>query len=150
MKNLSLLLIFLFVSVTAISQTDRAEDMKEMNQEKKAMQYADKMAAKLTLTAEQKEDVMKARMKMLDNKMELMADHKGMDMEDDMEDMADDKANMSKDKMKLHADFKEDMQEILTEAQFAKWSKMEMKNMDKMHVDKKKMKKEDHDDDTEW
>lgn len=151
MKNISLLLVMLFLSFGAFAQVDKnkgkakgheKQAMMMEDPEPHAMMYADKMATRLSLNAEQKEKIKKAQLKRLEAQKELMADHMD-DMADEPEDMADERANMHKQKMKIQADFKEEMKEILNESQYAKWEVMHEREM-KMHEGEMKGKKKSY------
>lgn len=158
MKNISLLLVMLFLSFGAFAQVDKnkgkakgheKQAMMMNDPEPHAMMYADKMATRLSLNAEQKENIKKAQMKRLEAQKELMADHME-DMTEDPEDMADERANMNKQKMKIQADFKEEMKEILNESQYAKWEVMHEREM-KMQGKKKGYKNDKtKKDDSNW
>ncbi|TBW28093.1 hypothetical protein [Gramella sp. KN1008] len=164
MKNISLLLVMLFLSFGALAQVDKnkgkakgheKQAMMMEDPEPHAMMYADKMATRLSLNAEQKEKIKKAQLKRLEAQKELMADHMD-DMADEPEDMADERANMHKQRMKIQDDFKEEMKEILTESQYTKWEVMHEREM-KMHKGEMKMegkkkgkKDKSDDDDTEY
>lgn len=156
MKNFSLLLMILFLSMGTFAQVGK-EKKKEKHYEKHAMKedheahammYADKVTTRLSLTAEQKEEIKKAQIKRLEAQKELMAEHKE-EMAGDMDDMADAKANMKKQRMKIQEDFKEEMKEILNEAQYKKWETMHAREM-KMHGKKKGHMKDKDKDDTDW
>lgn len=157
MKNISLLLVVLFLSFGAFAQVEKKKgkakgqekQMMMQDTEPRAMMYADKMATRFSLNAEQKEKIKKAQMKRLEAQKELMADAKD-DMAGDAEDMADERANIQKQRMKIQADFKEEMKEILDESQYAKWELMHERQMN-MQGNKKgskmgKSKKEE----TDW
>lgn len=157
MKKLSLLLAVLFLSFGAFAQVDKEKKKAKghekqammEDQEPHAMMYADKMATRLSLNAEQKEEIKKAQLKRLEAQKELMADHMD-DMTGDTEDMADEKADMHKKRMKIQEDFKEEMKEILNESQYAKWEVMHEREM-KMQGKKKGYKKDKtKKDDTDW
>ena len=155
MKNISMLLALLFLSVGMFGQVGK--DKKDKKHEKHAMMqdpeahammYADKMATRLDLTPEQKEEVQELQMKRLQAHQELMADYKG-NMDKDDEDMANEKADMHKQKMKIQEDFKEDMKEILNDAQFQKWETMHNREM-KMQGMKKGHYKDKKKEETDW
>ncbi len=152
MKNISMLLALLFLSVGMFGQVgkDKKHEKHAMMQdpEAHAMMYADKMATRLDLTPEQKEEVQELQMKRLQAHQELMADYKG-DMDKDDEDIADEKADMHKQKMKIQEDFKEDMKEILNDAQFQKWETMHNREM-KMQGMKKGHYKDKKKEETDW
>ena len=157
MKKISLLLAVLFLSFGAFAQVDKEKKKTKghekhammEDQEPHAMMYADKMATRLSLNAEQKEEIKKAQLKRLEAQKELMADHME-DMAGDTEDMADEKADMHKKRMKIQEDFKEEMKEILNESQYAKWEVMHEREM-KMQGNKKGYKKEKtKKEDTDW
>lgn len=157
MKNLSLLVMMLFLSFGAFAQVEKEHKKKEKgyekhvmkeDQEAHAMMYSDKITTRLNLTAEQKEDIKKAQIKRLEAQKELRAEHKE-EMDGDMDDMADAKADMQKQRMKIQEDFKEEMKEILNEAQYTKWEAMHEREM-KMHGKKKGHKKNKDTEDTDW
>lgn len=155
MKRISLVLLMIFISLGAFAQ----KDMDKMKSEKHSAKYADRVASELNLTADQKEKVQKAHMKMMEDKWELKGDHKKDAMANKGDGMAEESAEMREDRMKIQADFKEEMKDILDDGQYMKWESMynkDMKNM-KMHgqKDHKKMKShdasdDDGDDDTDW
>ena len=155
MKNISILLVALFLSFGMFSQVGK--DKKEKNYEKRAMMqdpevhammYADKMSTRLNLTKEQKKEIQELQMKRLEAQQELMADYKG-NVDEDAEDMADEKADMQEKKMKIQEDFKNDMKEILDDAQYQKWETMHNREM-KMNAKKKGHYKDKKKEDTDW
>ncbi|MEO2127764.1 MAG: hypothetical protein ABGW91_06340 [Christiangramia sp.] len=155
MKKYSLLLVMVFMTMVAFAQEKKGWEKKSSDE--MAMIYAEKVSSKLSLTAEQKEKIKEAQMKRLEDQKELMA--KRQDQMADAEDMADETADMKEKRMKIQEGFKDDMQSILNEEQYAKWENMhqeEMKMMkgkhkgDKMKMHKmkdQKMESEDSDDD---
>lgn len=155
MKNISILLVALFLSFGMFAQVGK--DKKEKNYEKRAMMqdpeahammYADKMSTRLNLTKEQKKEIQELQMKRLEAQQELMADYKG-NVDEDAEDMADEKADMQEKKMKIQEDFKNDMKEILDDAQYQKWETMHNREM-KMNAKKKGHYKDKKKEDTDW
>lgn len=119
--------------------------MEHHDHEEEAKMYSDKMAAKLSLSAEQKDDLKKAQLKRWESMKELKAEHKEEMAKEDAEDMPKENAEMHEKRMKIQEDFKEDVREILDEAQYAKWEtmhndEMKMHNEKEMHHDQNNMK----------
>ncbi len=148
MKNLSVLLVLVFISFGAFAQKNKMKDEK-IDHEAHAMLYADKMTTKFGLDADKKEAIQKAQFKRLEAEKELKDEYANEMMGEDAEDMADEKADMQKQRMKIQTDFKEEMKEILSTSQYQKWEVMhqrEMKMHDKemmMHDKNMKMKDKD-------
>ncbi len=148
MKNLSVLIVLVFMSFGLFAQKNKMKDEK-IDHEAHAMLYADKMATKFGLNAEKKEAIQKAQFERLEAEKELRDEYANEMMEEDAEDMADEKADMQKQRMKIQEDFKEEMREILSDTQYNQWVVMhdrEMKMQDKemmMHDKSMRMKDKD-------
>ncbi|GAA4307350.1 hypothetical protein GCM10023164_00100 [Christiangramia aestuarii] len=93
----------------------------QIDHEARAMVYADKMSTRLGLNIEQKEKVQQAEMKRLEDEQDLMAEM-----------MHETGSKMKEQHKKVEQNFREDMKEILTDAQYAKWKPMYEREM-KMH-----------------
>lgn len=137
MRQISLILILAFISLTGFAQGDKKEKMEkhpkthnmshDVDNEAHAMMYADKMTTRLNLTLEQKEQIKKAQIKRLEDQKEMMAE-----MRSESGNMGNDNINKQEEKMKIQEDFKEEMKDILTSEQYKKWEPMHERDM-KMH-----------------
>tara|TARA_B100001063_G_C16714100_1_gene529695 strand:+ start:521 stop:1009 length:489 start_codon:yes stop_codon:yes gene_type:complete len=144
MKQISILLILVFISLGTFAQNDKKNKMEKHHKthnmshdedsEAHAMMYADKMTTRLNLTLDQKEQIKQAQVKRLESQKEMMAD-----MMSENGDMGGDITEKKENKMKIQKDFKEDMKDILTPAQYKQWEPMHEREM-KMHAKKKHMK----------
>lgn len=137
MKNLSVLIVLVFISFGAFAQNKKMKDEK-IDHEAHAMLYADKMATKFGLDTDKKEAIQKAQFKRLEAEKELRDEYANEMMDEDAEDMASEKADMQKQRMKIQADFKEEMREILSASQYQEWEVMHEREM-KMHNKEMKM-----------
>ncbi|TVZ26871.1 hypothetical protein JM83_1862 [Gillisia sp. Hel_I_86] len=117
------------------------KQVKMMSHEEDASMYSDKMATKLSLNAEQKEDLRKAQQKRWESMKDMKAEYKEEMASEDAEDMSKERAEMHEQMMKIQDDFKEDVREILDDNQYTKWETMHNEEMKmKMNGEKGKMK----------
>lgn len=157
MKKYAIFLLSLVFSIGSYAQ----KDWQNKSSEESAAMYVDKLDRKLSLTAEQKEEIRDLQMKRLETRSKMMEDRHDA-MAGDAKDMAKAREDMREDHMKMMEDFRDEMREILNDEQYLKWEKMEdkewrkdnkWKNKDKWKD--KKMKKnsdmeDDEDEDDEW
>jgi HD-GYP domain-containing protein (c-di-GMP phosphodiesterase class II) len=139
MKQISLLLLVSFFSLSTFAQVDKEEMMEAKHEshkmkdhddhEARAMIYADKVATRLSLNLEKKEKIRLAHLQKQEDLNELKAEL-----------LAGEKSEMNDQKKKIQNDFTEEMKDILDDAQYAKWKQMHDREM-KMNEKAYKMKK---------
>lgn len=139
MKNLSVLLLLLFLSFQVTGQHNKPKGEAHGHEkhammddpEPAAMMYADKVTTRLGLKAEQKLQIKQAQLERMQAQMELKQEYLAAADEEKPND-----ADYEKEKQKIQEDFREEMKEILNAEQFQKWEAMHKREM-KMHSKKK-------------